>query len=149
MKTRQQSPPFGGTLTELMTVLVIIGILVAIAMPSYNRMLIRMQSKSAATEIASELRMARQLAMSRRERLRVRFDRVRQTITLERADAGGVLDIYRYAEKGIALDEPTGGSEVLFHPSGRSATATTIAIVDKEGKKIVLTVSLTGRVTLS
>jgi type IV fimbrial biogenesis protein FimT len=143
------SQELGFSLTELLTVLAITAILIALAGPSYRMMLSRTEARSAATEIASELRMARQLAMAKRERLRVRFNRDQRTITLEQVDSGAVLDRYRYGNKGIAVEEPTAGPEVLFHPSGRSATATTIAILDREGRRTVLTVSLTGRVTLS
>jgi type IV fimbrial biogenesis protein FimT len=139
----------GRTLTELLTVLTILAISASMAGPSYRAMIARAQARSVAVEIASELRMARQLAMSRRERLLVRFDQSQQSLTFRRADFGDVLDVYRYADKGVKIEEPTAGPDVLFHPSGRSATATTIAILDREGKKTILTVSLTGRVTIS
>jgi type IV fimbrial biogenesis protein FimT len=93
--------------------------------------------------------MARQLAMSRRERLRVRFDLANRALVLEHVEAGSVLDVYRYGEKGVELGELSAGPEIMFHPSGRSATATTITIYDREGRRTVLTVSLTGRVSLS
>jgi hypothetical protein len=83
-------------------------------------MTVRAQARSAAAEIASELRMARQLAMARRERLLVRFDLSERTVTLRRADTETVLDVYRYADKGIALDTPSAGIDLYFHPSGRS-----------------------------
>jgi prepilin-type N-terminal cleavage/methylation domain-containing protein len=139
----------GRTLTELMIVCAIIGIMAAIAGPSHKAMTSRAQARSAATEIASELRMARQLAMARRERLLVRFDLSEQTVTLRRADTEAVLNVYRYADTGIALDEPTAGLDLLFHPSGRSASAATIVIHDREGRRTTITVSLTGRVVIS
>jgi len=139
----------GGSLTELMAVLAIITIMVVMAVPTYKAFIARAQARSVAVEIMSELRLARQLAMARRERLLVRFDRPQQSLIFKRADSGDVLDVYRYGGKGIVIEEPTAGPDVLFHPSGRSATATTITIHDQEGKKTILTVSLTGRVTIS
>jgi type IV fimbrial biogenesis protein FimT len=139
----------GRSLTELLTVLAIIAIMVTMAGPSYQSMTARAQTRSAAAEIASTLRMARHLAMGRRERLLVRFDLAQRTITLRSADTDDVLDVYRYAEKGIKVEEPTAGSDLLFHPSGRSATATTIIIHDRQGRHTTLTVSLTGRVVIS
>ena len=138
-----------GTLAELMTVLAIIGILAAMAVPSYKSMVARAEGRSVAAEIASQLRLARQLAMARRERLLVQFDLMEQCVTSRRADSGEILETYRYGDKAVTIPEPTAGPDVLFHPSGRSATATTITVVDREGKKTMLTVSLTGRITLS
>ena len=113
----------GRTLTELLIVLAIVGIMAAMAVPSYQTMAARAHARSVAAEIASTLRMARQLAMARRERLLVRFDLAERTVTLQRADVEGVLDVYRYGEKGVAIEEPTAGPDILFHSSGRSASA--------------------------
>lgn len=139
----------GRTLTELLIVLAIVGIMAAMAGPSYQTMATRAQASTVAAEIASTLRMARQLAMARRERLLVRFDLAERTVTLQRADAEGVLDVYRYGEKGVAIEEPTAGPDILFHASGRSASATTIRIHDRQGRRTAVTVSLTGRVVIS
>ncbi|HEU4686462.1 MAG TPA: GspH/FimT family pseudopilin [Nitrospira sp.] len=139
----------GLTLCEVITALTITAILVAIAVPTYRALILRTQARSVAVEVASQLRMARQLAMARRERLAIRFDQAEQRVVFIRTETGEILEQYGYAEKSVAIPEPTGGPEVLFHPSGRSATATTIVIVDKDGKSTKLTVSLTGRVTIS
>jgi type IV fimbrial biogenesis protein FimT len=136
----------GVTLTEVTTILAITATLAIMAVPSYRTLMARGESESVAAEVASQLRMARQLAMARRERLLVRFDDAQRSLTLRRADSGEVLETYGYAEKRVTIPEPTAGPDVLFHPSGRSATATTITIVDREGKATKLTVSLTGRV---
>ncbi len=134
---------------ELLFVVALAGIMVAIAVPSYQAMMARAKVRSAAAEIASQIRMARHLAMARRERLVVRFDLGEKSITIRRVDAEGVLDVYRYGEKGVILDEPTAGPDLLFHPSGRSATATTIMLHGTQGPLFKLTVSLTGRVVMS
>jgi type IV fimbrial biogenesis protein FimT len=132
-----------------MIVVAILGIVASMAAPVYQSVHTGLQGRTAAAEIASMLRMARHLAMARRERLLVRFDRPEQTIVLRQADADGVLNVYRYADKGIVLEEPTGGPELLFHPSGRSASASTIVIYDRKQRRTTVTVSLTGRVVIS
>jgi type IV fimbrial biogenesis protein FimT len=139
----------GKTLAEVFVVVAVIGFMAGLAGPSFVAITGRIEARSATAEIASELRLARQLAMARRERIRVVFDGTSRTITLQRADVDGVLDIYRYGDKGVLIDEPTAGPDVLFHPTGRSATATTIVIRDKQGRVTKLTVSVTGRVAIS
>src|SRR5262245_57304803 len=91
----------GWSLTELLTVLAIMGILALLAWPSYQTMVARVQARSVTSEIASELRLARQLAMARRERLRVVFNREGRTITLRRGDAEDILHVVHYADKGV------------------------------------------------
>ena len=139
----------GKTLSEIVAVTAIVGILATIAAPAYQGLHSRLQATTAAAEVASTLRMARQLAMARRERLLIRFDRSAQTITLRQADAGGVLNVYCYADKVIAIDEPTAGADLYFQASGRAASATTIVIYDREHRRTTVTVSLTGRVVIS
>ena len=139
----------GKSLAELTVVLAIAGILATLAVPSYQAMTARVQARAAAAEIASTLRMARQQAMARRERLLVRFDLAEKAITVRRADTDGLLSIYRYEDKSIAIDEPTAGPDLFFHPSGRSASAATIVIHDRQDRRTSITVSLTGRVVVS
>lgn len=139
----------GKTLAELIIVTAIVGMLAAMAAPTYQSFQTRVQGQTAAAEIASALRMARHLAMARRERLLIRFDRSAQTMTLRQADAEGILIVYRYADKGIVIEEPSAGSDVLFHASGRSASASTIIMYDRDHRRTTVTVSLTGRVVIS
>jgi len=125
------------------------GIMCELAWPSYQTLAARVQARSVTIEVASELRLARQLAMARRERLRVIFDPEGRTITLRRADAEGILHVYQYADKGVIIEEPTAGPELLFHPSGRSVTPTTIRVRDSQGRETTFTMSITGRVSIS
>ena len=149
MRREFQRQEQGWSLTELLTVLAIMGVMAVLAGPSYQAVAARVQARSATVEIASELRLARQLAMARRERLRVVFDREGRTITLRRADAEGILHVYDYAGKGVVVENPTAGPELLFHPSGRSVTPTTIRVRDSQGRETIFTVSITGRVSIS
>jgi type IV fimbrial biogenesis protein FimT len=132
-----------------MMVTAVVGILAAMAAPAYQNYHARLEGRTATAEIASTLRMARQLAMARRERLLLRFDILQRTITLLRADAGTIVNVYSYADKHIVVDEPTAGTDLFFHPSGRSASASTIVIYDWDRRRTIVTVSLTGRVVIS
>ncbi|HEX4967168.1 MAG TPA: hypothetical protein VFV44_01505, partial [Nitrospiraceae bacterium] len=87
MQRESQKQEQGWSLTELLIVFLIMSIMCVLAWPSYQTLVARVQARSVTIEIASELRLARQLAMARRERLRVIFDQEGRAITLRRADA--------------------------------------------------------------
>jgi len=138
----------GTTLMELMVTVAIMGIIAALAGPNLSGLYSRIQMRSATEELASELRLARQLAMTHRDRVRVVFDFEQRTLEAQFVNAAATHHVYRYGDNGIVIEEPSGGPEILFHPSGRSATATTMYLRSKEGWLRKLTVGITGRVSI-
>ena len=138
----------GKTLMELMVVVAIIGMVATMALPHYSLLNSRTQIRCTTEEIASELRLARQLAMTYRDRVRIIVDQEQQALTTQFVNSATTHHIYRYGGKGIVIEEPSAGPEILFHPSGRSASATTIELHSLEGQTQQLTVSITGRVSL-
>ena len=138
----------GKTLMELMVVAAIIGMAALMAAPNFLTMHARAQGNCVTEEIASELRLARQLAITHRDRIRIAIDREQRALITEFVNGGTTHHIYRYGDKGVVLQEPNTGFEILFYPSGRSASGTTIQLQNKEGRIQKLTVSLTGRVSI-
>ena len=133
---------------ELIVVLAIIGMVATMALPNYSVLNSRTQVRCITEEIASELRLARQLAMTYRDRVRIIVDREQQALTTQFVNTATTHHTYHYGGKGIVIEEPSAGLEILFHPSGRSASATTIELHSLEGQTQQLTVSIMGRVSL-
>jgi type IV fimbrial biogenesis protein FimT len=138
----------GKTLTELLVVVGIVGIVAGMALPNFTSLNAHTQVRCAAEEIASELRLAKQLALTNRDRVRILIDLDQRELVTQFVHSGLTHHVYRYSDKNLVIDEPSAGPEILFHPSGRSATATTIQLRSQEGQSQKLTVSITGRVSI-
>ena len=140
----------GGSLVELCTVAAVIAIMTGVSLPGWAAFVGRQQQRAVVTEIASELRMARQLAMARHERIRVVVNAEQSELRTECVDcAMGTLRRYEFARRGTTIQSMSTNPEIVFQPSGRSATATTMVLVDRRNAIHQVTVSITGRVALS
>ncbi|MBX3236972.1 MAG: GspH/FimT family pseudopilin [Nitrospiraceae bacterium] len=140
----------GGSLIEVCAVLGLIGTLCALAVPGWGALTARHHGRAVVRELASELRMARQLAMARHERVRVIVNAEQSSLRTECIECGGTaLRWYYFAQRGTAIESMSTRGEIVFQPSGRSATPTTIVLVGPQQERPTLTVSLTGKVTVS
>ena len=140
----------GGSLVELCTVVAIIATVIGVSVPGWGALVAKHQHRAVMMEIASELRMARQLAMARHERIRVVVNAEQSELRTECMDCGiSLLRRYEFAHKGTVIESMSTKPEILFQPSGRSATATTMILLDDRRGTHQVTVSITGRVTLS
>jgi prepilin-type N-terminal cleavage/methylation domain-containing protein len=136
----------GMTLIELMAVLAIVSVLVCLS-DGFVSAATRYQAKAVRTEVAAELRAARHLAMSGREKVRVVFDPSLPHIRTELVDAPHtVLRSYSFSGKDIAVQTLSNGPSVTFYPSGRTATPNTVIFINSRGERWRMTVSITGRV---
>lgn len=138
----------GTSLVELIVVLGLVGMLAGLIGVSVAAAAARYQGKAVATELASELRAARYLALVRRERVRVVFDPDRMQIRTEPADRPNeTIRQYDYQGKGIVFERLSSGPSLLFYPSGRAASPATIIFRNRQMERWSLAVSLTGRVS--
>lgn len=139
----------GASLVELVMVLGLIGILAASAGESLVAGVFRHQGSLVATEVAAELRAARALAVKRRERVQVVFEPQADRVLIRSADApGALLREYSYRRKGVVVESVSNERALIFSPSGRAATPTTITLSGQRQQRWRVSVSLTGRVSI-
>ncbi|MBA5869473.1 MAG: prepilin-type N-terminal cleavage/methylation domain-containing protein [Nitrospira sp. CR2.1] len=140
----------GVSLVELCVVLAVLAVVMAVSVPGWAALVAKHRQRAVVTEIASELRMARQLAMARHERVRVVVNAEQSELRTECMDCDQrALRRYEFGRTGTVVDSMSTRPEIVFQPSGRSATATTMVLVDSRRVIHQLTVSLTGRVVVS
>lgn len=139
----------GASLIELLSVVTILAILGAMSGPPWLSLAARQESWSVTRAIAGELRLGRQLAMSRHARVRVVIDMDKRAIRTELVNGAAPLRLYEFAERRTVVESLSNGAEILFHPSGRSATANTIVLRDRQDNKRTITIGITGKVTIS
>jgi len=116
----------GFSLVETLISLAIVGLMSALAAPNLMALNARIEADTFAKQISSELRWARQWAISKQDRVRLVFDQDRQAIVAQVGSERVQHHLVSYQHRGLEIDEPSAGPDVVFHPSGRSATATTI-----------------------
>lgn len=138
----------GVSLVELMTVLGLVSLIATMALESFVLATTRHQAHAVTAELAAELRTARQLAITRRQRVRVVFEPETARVRTEAPDGGGALlrPVADYRGKGIVVEGLSNGTAVTFYPNGRSASPTTITLRNGRQERWQLTVSMTGRV---
>lgn len=140
----------GASVVELMMVLGLVGVVSGVAVENFVAAASGHRDRGATAELAAELRAARSLAMTRRERVRVRFVVESGKVVTERADVpGALLREYDSHTRGVVVERLSRGLSIVFAPSGRAATPTTIFLRNARQERWQLTVSITGRVSWS
>lgn len=125
---------YGMTLIELMTTVVIIGIVAGMAVPRFQNAFDRMEFRSANRDITSSIRLARSMSISDKQNYGIYIDYMANTSILFVKDtSNSLLDVYEPGDSIIRVDSLSGkldyigtdlaNSAIIFRPNG-SATFT-------------------------
>ena len=140
----------GFTLVELITVMAIVGILAALAGPSFSEMIVRQRLRTGAFDLVGDLLLARSEAIKRG---------VNVTVTPGSTwakgwtvDDAGAVRISQRDAFGAGITSPSGATAVTFDRNGRSAGTTAIELsspkTDDSAARCV-TVQPSGRASAS
>lgn len=151
----------GITFIELMTVVAVIGIMAALAVPSFLSYMPKLKVKAAARDVVSQLRLARSKAVSERRPYGVMFNVSTRSITLFADTDNPVAQTYSTSDSLIDCDTLStdinlnsctyANNCVVFSSTGAASTSGDLQVVTGDGS-IVMSINVlasTGRVRLS
>lgn len=140
----------GGTLIELIVVMVIIAIGAVLAIPSVGPWLTNYRLKSATRDIASLMRTAQMKAVSTNMEHDVYFSDNYSYIL--RKNSGGWINegVAKSLPSGITVSNITfSGRKVEFNPnSTASSGSVTLKVIGKETQKRIYVLAATGRIKI-
>jgi Tfp pilus assembly protein FimT len=136
----------GTTVTELMVSVTVAAVLLGLMALGLQGMVDHVNLQAATSEVVSDLRHARLLAMEERQPIEVSLDTHQITVTLlrNRDSSKPVQALRLLGQRGVRAMHSTGGSSLWFSPHGTNATPTTLTLEGRNGNRRVVTVSLTG-----
>ena len=153
----------GITVLELTIVTVVIGVIAALAIPQFDKVMERLKLKTAGRDVVSSLRLARSAAVSQKEQFGVYFDYETNECILFHDQANPSSFTYDAGSDSVMLtnDLPGGvhlgyvsfpNSVVIFRPNGSAQASGQAAVYSyREGYYGAMTVDVlgsTGRVKL-
>jgi type IV fimbrial biogenesis protein FimT len=138
----------GKSLIEIVMVMALVVAMTALTGAGLMAATARQQGRVVVTDLANELRAARYLGIMRRERIRVVLEPGTTTMRVETAEAPSrPIREYDFSGKGVTVERLSNGADIVFHPSGRAASPTTITLKNRQQERWQLTISLVGRVS--
>ena len=140
----------GFSLIEMLTVLVILGTIVSVGMPTLIGFISYMELQAETRKISSDLREYHHIAISKYLDCEFTFDLGNDSYTIEEVNPADSLDRETVKTVSVAVDIKTGSStSVIFKPTGNTAAAATIILENDEGGQTTINVlATTGHVRI-
>jgi type IV fimbrial biogenesis protein FimT len=144
----------GFTLMELILVMVVMGIVAAIAIPTFMGLLPAMRLNGAARQVMGDLMNARMEAVKQNHEFKVFFLNNHEYKILDDNDSDGVDDGGLETSKTVDIQNNyedvtlSDTGDPIFSPKGTATTLSTITVQNASGSKTV-SISIAGRVKIN
>lgn len=161
MKTRIRNRESGLTFIELMTVVAVIGIVAAMAVPSFLGYMPKLRVKAAARDVVSQLRLARSRAVAERRPFGVAFNLADNSIFTFADTDDPASQTYSTSDSVVSADTLNADVDlssctyanncVVFNSTGAASTSGDLQVVTGDGS-ILMSINVlasTGRVRLT
>lgn len=142
----------GISLVEMLIVMVLVGILTAIAVPNVSAWVETFRFKNTVREIGITMQLARMKAIAGGVEYRVVFDLDAETFSLEKGNQadgsdswsleGVVNDVSSWVDIAFVNSYATGSHNKQFNPNGTSSTGS-VRLTNAKGKKYKITLTPT------
>ena len=132
------------SLVEIVTALAIAGLMLALAVPRFSGVRDRAAARSASADVSALFATARQLAITRRATVAVRFDASRASVQL-RSDGHTLVRHELGATYGVTLSANRDSS--VYDPRGFGYGAANMTVILRRGRAVdTIAVARLGRV---
>ena len=164
MKSTRRRASRGYSLTELLTVVAIVGLVVLVSVPAFTQLMPQYRLRSAASDVTGALRMIRQKAITTRSDWKMTVDPVNERYSLSEKNTAGTWIKIGSNGRPVIGDAPwwtalsgvdvTGAStfEVTMQRDGTAETAATIVLATSSSRvkwnRYTITVAASGNVTV-
>ncbi|MBN1546780.1 MAG: prepilin-type N-terminal cleavage/methylation domain-containing protein [Syntrophaceae bacterium] len=141
----------GLSLVELMIIIAIIGILLSVAIPQWQKYTRNSELKTAAREIAGDFFNMKQRAVGETANYRIEFDTNNNSYVMKNADTSSVIGTRNLSDygAGITISGITfSGHAVDFYSRG-TAESGHLDLRNSIGSTATITVNITGRTHVS
>lgn len=146
-----RGPRAGFTLTEMLVVIVVMGLLAAIAAPKIGSQVSRSKVRQAATVVMGDLEQAVSLAARARRPMVIRCDCGTMTLMLRDRGAADSIRLRRSFAPGTGMEVTTmtlTRDSVVVFPSGVLSDTLAVVLTGPDGYTRTVTLSRAGRVRL-